>query len=116
MSWESEHGPEFGVPQEILARTQDNSWHNDVCPRFTSPVNEAVSVWVDHPDSRHREMQGLRFSVSLENSEGQLVHLLITDDLAETLLMLDRLERFPADLTDDLYAVVETAHQVVRPS
>jgi len=116
MSWQSEHGSAFDVPGEILARTDDNSWHNDVCPRFASTINDAISVWVDHPDPKHREMQGRRFSVSLENSEGQLVHIQMTDDLGETLRMLDRLERFPVNLTDDLYAVVEAAGQMGRPS
>lgn len=42
----------------------DTSWHNDVCPSFTSDVL-GLTIWVDYADVTRREHQGwLRFRVT----------------------------------------------------
>jgi hypothetical protein len=86
--WQSEHGPDFEVPQKILdfvARGQmlDTSWHRQRCPQFEIPSPDThVFVWVDHPDESKRVMpneEGTRFTVSERG--GKI--LLTTDDVDE---------------------------------
>jgi hypothetical protein len=59
LSWETEHGREFAVPTQVymLEGIVDLSWHNDVCPRFTTnDEGIGANLFVDHPDPNKREM------------------------------------------------------------
>ncbi len=74
--WASEHGADYNVPRVIAEHPSltDESWHNDVCPRFTGNLSESIPVpspwgggdihadrftlWVEHPDDERREAAG----------------------------------------------------------
>lgn len=43
----------------------DDSWHNDVCPKFTKGN---VLIWCDYKDFDRREIEGQQFIVSLNVS------------------------------------------------
>lgn len=63
---------------------EDESWHNDVCPRVTVSLEEdfKVTMWVDFINKKDREFTGLgRFIVYVENDNGQCCKELSTDDL-----------------------------------
>jgi len=94
VSWKEEFGEEFAVPPEISNQMLDDSWHNDVCPRFTSPDISNIVVWVDHPDPDQREMCGSRFTVIVEKEYGEAITSvqLSTDTASEVLDEVVRLE------------------------
>ena len=45
----------------------DDSWHNDVCPKF---IKGNVLIWCDYKDFDRREIEGQQFIVSLGFDEG----------------------------------------------
>ncbi len=63
--WIAEFGAEYAVPALVTDTLEDLSWHNDICPSFTTKgiaandptYHEGVDVrlWVDHPDPQERE-------------------------------------------------------------
>lgn len=67
--WEAEFGADYAVPSAIAThpKIEDTSWHNDVCPSFTTPAlfgGEAdVRLWVEHPDPAQREYDVPRYRV-----------------------------------------------------
>lgn len=67
--WMVEFGERYAVPDAIAndPRLIDTSWHHDVCPSFTLQGHDAdaldVRLWVDHPDSDERELDGARLMV-----------------------------------------------------
>jgi hypothetical protein len=69
MSWRKEFASDYNVPPEILSLVQsgklsDESWHNDVCPRFVTPDPiDSREIWSDHPDPDQREMALPRYRV-----------------------------------------------------
>jgi hypothetical protein len=76
-SWDSEFGAEYEVPNEILnlvskGYANDMSWHNDVSPSFGKEVqlDKFLRLWIDHKDPYSRELSGKRFSVTLDDEEG----------------------------------------------
>ena len=57
MSWETEHGPEWEIPQEILDLVdsgvlEDISWHHDLNPSFSNG-DLVLSVAKPNPKARH---------------------------------------------------------------
>jgi hypothetical protein len=101
MSWRSEFGDEYEVPENISASLYDASWHNDSAPRFwrkEDPASDPKSsaemplydLWVEHPDPAQRELGGKRFTVvKWVPKEGaddvESVTLIETDDESEAL-------------------------------
>jgi hypothetical protein len=87
----TEH-PDIDIAAEaavlLAAGWIDQSWHNDVCPRFVSADNARV-LWIDHADPEQRETMGARFIVQALDVDGEidwdLDALLATDDWAEVL-------------------------------
>lgn len=79
MSWIHEHGRAYEVPGfiEFLVEKkiiEDLSWHNDVSPSFgvsDDRTEKLVRLWVDHPFKDHRETQGTRFAVTVEEEASQ---------------------------------------------
>ena len=106
-TWRSEHGEDYAVPKEIEALVAsgwltDESWHNDACPSFTRYYPEIgeqtnIRLWVDHPDPGQREVQFLRFALSIEPlcyAERGREEVIATEDLPEllrTMIWTDRM-------------------------
>ena len=91
--WAEEFGLEAGVPAVVAEAMNDDSWHNDICPKFRSKLREGIVLWVDFPDPADREMGGSRYSVCLWDEEvptGKTV--LNTEDLSEALAKVTELE------------------------
>lgn len=107
--WTAEFDAGYAVPGEIIAlvnagKLVDVSWHNDVCPSFSPKqpgragedrlsddvVNDAVKIWIDHPDVGQRELgEGTkRFAVTVTDDAGDAESTLHTDALAELLAYL----------------------------
>jgi len=51
--WRREFGAAYCVPP--LPGWADDSWRNDVCPRFINNTNPNLELWIDHPDPAQRE-------------------------------------------------------------
>jgi hypothetical protein len=99
MSWLSEFGSEYAVPESILRREaagllNDVSWHNDTAPSFEivgAPLpHEEVeeNTWrisVEHPDPYQREIEGPRFVVLGPDYDydGNLLDFFETDNVRE---------------------------------
>lgn len=84
----------FPVPAELLAALERNgfsdvSYGNDVCPRFTAPVDSLseVCLWTHALLPRDREMGGARFVLATEDDEGREIWQ--TEDVAEAIARLD---------------------------
>jgi hypothetical protein len=45
----------------------DDSWHNDVCPKF---IKDNILIWCDYKEFDRRETEGQQFVVSLGHSDG----------------------------------------------
>lgn len=84
--WLSEFGFDWQVPAEFTSgpKLRDDSWHNDICPKFTLVSNERITLWSDHPEVDQREMGGKRFVVTEDENT-----LLETDDLQTVLSFLE---------------------------
>jgi predicted Zn-ribbon and HTH transcriptional regulator len=100
--WVTEHGMSYRIPDAILAlveegRIVDQSWHNDVAPKFSigtldgrgdSGETPECYLWVEHPEPDEREMSGFRFAISIGSSalgcDGSST-IINTDDLSEVL-------------------------------
>jgi hypothetical protein len=93
-NWSSAHGSDYQVPPEIQNHPdlRDNSWKNDLSPRFTAQRGDGhtVDVWVEHPDPNARETGGKRFLVELRNPEDMPVEQEMTDDVHEALQLVQR--------------------------
>ncbi len=104
MSWQSEFGEEYAVPEEISKALYDASWHNDSAPSFWRKDDPASAtphtetsltaefptyiMWVEHPDPAQREMGGKRFGVAkyIDRGDAYDIETIIeTDDAAEAL-------------------------------
>jgi hypothetical protein len=86
MSWTTEHGAQYEVPEAVLTLVReglaiDDSWHNDSCPRFRNEARE-VSFWVEHPDPNRRETDGPRFLVMFDE-DYPFYSVVWTDELSE---------------------------------
>lgn len=77
--WRREFGASYCVP--TLPGWTDDSWRNDVCPRFINKANPNLELWVDHPDPAQRETgnETPRFRVAADNE------LYTTDELRAAL-------------------------------
>lgn len=140
MSWRSEFGEEYAVPEEISKALYDASWHNDSAPSFWRKDDPASAtphtetsltaefptyiLWVEHPDPAQREMGGKRFGVAkyTENGEQRDVETIIeTDDAEEALkvLMSQPMKTSPAEsvvnqiLDEDCHAHYEAIRRRV---
>lgn len=79
--WRAEFGADYAVPPEVSAAGLiDVSWHNDACPSFIRPEDEAdfidghgqcvARLWVEHPDPDQREYRATkRYSVTIEGGD-----------------------------------------------
>jgi hypothetical protein len=45
----------------------DDSWHNDVCPKF---IKNNLIIWCDYKNFDRRETEGQQFIVSLSHEDG----------------------------------------------
>jgi hypothetical protein len=70
MSWKTEHGEEYAVPDEIsgLPFLHDESWHNDAAPCFATE-DGGLRLYIDHPDLEEREVSCARFSLQAPEAE-----------------------------------------------
>ena len=99
--WIAEFGEAYAVPPEVIemvteGELEDNSWHNDTCPSFMSIPTGRYTLWVDHPVREEREMEGLRFAVTLNtyaaDSDGSEDKTFYDgDDIGEAIAELRRL-------------------------
>jgi hypothetical protein len=67
----------------------DESWHNDVCPRFVvvDVVSDVLAVWVDYPAPEEREFPSLpRFRAYVEGTDGESCKTVVETDRWEDLL------------------------------
>jgi hypothetical protein len=77
VSWQDEFGAGYGVPSVLTnhPRLEDTSWHNDVCPSFTTPALYSsegdTRLWVEHEDEAMREYETPRYRVC--TSEGDIL-------------------------------------------
>jgi hypothetical protein len=64
--WKSEFGTGYDVPKAVSEQLADMSWHNEMCPNFTTHAEKKrsndhkelprVTLWVEHPEARMREL------------------------------------------------------------
>lgn len=92
--WKIEHGSSYAVPERVLAlvaegRLYDDSWHNDVCPRFDTALRgRTLTLWIEHPDPNEREdgPETKRYLVQEFDEEDYFVEdIIATDNLNEAL-------------------------------
>jgi hypothetical protein len=92
MSYRTEF-PDFVLDVVIPDGFEDNSWHNDVCPRFEKqlPDGNYLVIWVDFANPSEREYLNChRFAVDLHDSDFTCLETLITsDDWHEITLFID---------------------------
>ena len=75
----------------------DNSWHNDVSPKFERKYNETgyITLWVDYADENCRECGGRQFNLTLQPNDGEnledIIYLLETDSWDEMLNKVNEL-------------------------
>ena len=56
--------PDYGSLPSIPTGFEDTSWHNDVCPSFTS---DAYRIWLDYENEDRREFKGRkRYTIRYE--------------------------------------------------
>lgn len=73
--------PEFPAMPEVAALLsigmEDQSWHNDACPKFAS-ADGRLMVFVEHPDPEQRESEDGRFCVMAgefnDSTEGDILY------------------------------------------
>ena len=61
---------EFPDYDDILSFPEgwiDDSWHNDVCPKF---IKDKILIWCDYKEFDRRETEGQQFIVSLDHEDG----------------------------------------------
>lgn len=96
-TWSNEFGPEYRVPGKVLAALkaagfEDESWHNDACPKFEKEVAwqnkqdfrgrtivQKLTMWCEPKEKNMREGGGgseVRFCVTslLGNMDGDYDH------------------------------------------
>ena len=88
MSWQSEFPDWDGGELYIPKGWEDNSWHNDVCPRAMFRVESETetiefSLWQDYIDVNEREYDGAKRYLFQIHVNGDLVYHYETDDLSE---------------------------------
>lgn len=54
--------PDWSFEHPIPTGFEDESWHNDTCPRFTSEALR-LDLWIDYEDEGDRELTGDRFGL-----------------------------------------------------
>lgn len=82
MSYKTEF-PDFVLDVEIPEDFADQSWHNDVCPRFDKQLQNGtwLVLWVDYLDPNDREYtKEKRFAVALNDDEYTYVETLLESD------------------------------------
>jgi hypothetical protein len=75
--------PDFVLDVEIPEGFTDQSWHNDVCPRFERdlPDGRYLVIWVDFADPKEREYSNChRFAVDLYEPDSTYLRTLIRSD------------------------------------
>jgi len=134
--WDQEHGASYDVPGIILHLVRkgiltDESWHNDVCPRFElvgrkkkgpNGLDEyGVTLWVEHPYRTFREGgdEAKRFMATEGYLSSDTDQELETNDLKDALLFVfKRIGKYvpkyrgrnPEELLDELAAEVGGAY------
>ena len=93
MSWITDHGQSYNVPEEIYNNRVDLSWGNNTCPCFSvweHDIETNIVLWVEHEHEDQREGSD-RFVVQYINNRDGIHHdLLNTDSLKETLKFIDQ--------------------------
>lgn len=82
MSYKTEF-PDFALDVEIPEGFADQSWHNDVCPRFDKQLPDETSlvIWIDYLNPTDRECPNeKRFAVALYDDECTHIETLIESD------------------------------------
>lgn len=75
---------------------EDNSWHNDSCPNFTS-AELGLRIWVDFADKAQREHpDASRFTLEPSDNEDSITDPICTDDWA---VILEAVEEERAEIT-----------------
>lgn len=94
MTYQTEF-PDFILDVEIPAGFDDQSWHNDVCPRFEKnlPDGQYLVIWVDYADPEDREYSNChRFAVDIHDHDATYLDTLIrSDNWQEILNFIDTL-------------------------
>jgi hypothetical protein len=68
---------------------EDNSWHNDSCPNFTSEAL-GLRIWIDFADPEQREIRmGCRFMLEPSDNLDTITDLICTDDWAAILAAVE---------------------------
>ncbi|BBZ93049.1 hypothetical protein BRDID11004_60530 [Bradyrhizobium diazoefficiens] len=68
---------------------EDNSWHNDSCPNFTS-AELGLRIWIDYADKAQREHpDASRFVLEPAENEDTITDPIITDDWAVILAAVE---------------------------
>lgn len=71
MSYKTEFNSRYNIPPVLQgAGWFDNSWHNDVCPKFDNP-GAGLRVWVDYENPETREIEGKQYNVQAIDEEGE---------------------------------------------
>ncbi|SIO50051.1 hypothetical protein SAMN05443247_06618 [Bradyrhizobium erythrophlei] len=74
---------------------EDNSWHNDSCPNFTS-AELGLRIWIDFADPEQREIsEGCRFTLEPSDNEDTITEPISTDDWA---VILEAIEEERAEI------------------
>ena len=126
--WACEHGAEYEVPLAIAKhpRLEDQSWHNDVSPKFGFKDAAFATVWIGHPNPELREGVHGRYTVIFDpdtistpfrEEDGKLIYLKDDPDYQEKvrqatawLKRFDPLEfgeAFTTDSCDELLAFLD---------
>ncbi len=88
MSYKTEF-PDFVLDVTIPAGFEDNSYHNDVCPRFEKqlPDGNYLVIWVDFANPSEREYLNChRFAVDLHDQDFIYLKTLVRSDYWENIL------------------------------
>lgn len=90
--------PEADMPA-IPEGFEDNSWHNDSCPNFTSEAL-GLRIWIDFADPEQREIrEGCRFILEPSDNLDTTTDPVCTDDWAA---ILEAVEEERAQVADCL--------------
>jgi hypothetical protein len=82
MSYQTEF-PDFVLDVTIPDGFEDNSWHNDACPRFQKqlPDGNYLVIWVNYANPQDRDYPNLhRFSIDLHEVDFTYLETLRSSD------------------------------------
>ena len=71
--------PDFGPMDVVIPEGfKDTSWHNDICPSFSSATHK---IWVDYANPTDRELEyQSRFTLCLIDADGEYIDTLTQSD------------------------------------